>query len=163
MKLPFLPFICLCFLCWTAPQAFAATSITISETQSLTFPTVGIPSGGTANLAISPLNSLTSGSGQIISGMASRGAYPLSSQGEGGLSISIDISGIDTGNAGLTLDNFRGFYNGQMINSFPSSTLPLPSTQPSSTPLYLGATVTANASVSAGNYAGSFTITVFVQ
>ena len=142
-----------------------AQSLSIRETQTLTFPTIGVASGGGSSyLSISPLNSSTSGNGQIISGIASRGQYNLSlTAGGTPLSISIDISGVNTGNAGLTLDNFRGFYAGQVIDSFPSSTLPLPATAPGATPLYLGAKVTANPSVTPGNYSASFSITVFVQ
>jgi len=152
----------LCFFCLSA-EAFASTTISIAETQSLTFPTLGIPTAGTASLAISPLNSSTSGTAQIISGIASRGAYTLSSQGSGGVSISVDISVTDSGGTGLTLDTFRGFYNSTTINSFPSTTLSVPAKKPATTPLYLGATITANTSVSPGSYTGYFTITVFVQ
>ena len=148
---------------WSCAPVFAATSITISETQALSFPMIGLPSSGTTNLTVSPLNSSTSGSGQIISGTASRGAYSLSAKGSGGVSISLSIDGVSTGNAGLTLGSFRGLYNGQSIDSFPSSTLPLPASHPASTPLYVGATVTANSSVAAGAYTGGFDITVFVQ
>ena len=150
------------FFCCAASPAFAATSITIQETQSLTFPTIGLPSAGTTNLTISPLNSATSGTGTILSGTASRGVYTLASKGKGGISISVDITGVTTGNANLTLSDFRGFYSSQTINSFPSSTLPLPAANPG-TPLYIGATVTANSAVPPGSYTGSFDITVFVQ
>ncbi|HAX92303.1 MAG TPA: hypothetical protein DCY07_08930 [Rhodospirillaceae bacterium] len=155
-------FYILCFFFCAASPAFAATSITIQETQSLTFPTIGLPSAGTTNLTISPLNSSTSGTATILSGTASRGTYTLTAKGKGGISISIDITGITTGNAGLTLSAFRGFYRSQTISSFPSSTLPLPAVSPG-TPLYLGATVTADSTVPAGSYTGSFDITVFVQ
>jgi len=159
-----LVFLILPLLCWLAPQAKAATSISITEKQSLTFPLVGLPaSGGTSAISINPLNSATTGTAQIISGIPSRGTYDLSAKGGRGISISIDISGITTDSAGLTLSNFRGFYGNQQIDSFPSSTLALPASAPATTPLYLGATVSANASVPAGNHTGSFTITVFVQ
>jgi len=147
-----------------SPQTFAQ-SISIQEIQALTYPTLAIsPAGGSINLSISPLNSTTSGNAEIISGTASRGQYALS-LGSGGtpVSISIDISDVNTGNSGLTLDSFSGFYSGQMINSFPSSTLPLPALSPANTPLYLGATVTASPLVPSGTYVVSFTITVFVQ
>ena len=68
-----------------------------------------------------------------------------------------------TGNPNLTLDHFSGFYKGQLISSFPRSTLSLPATSPASTPLYLGGTVAANASLIPGTYHASFLITVFVQ
>jgi hypothetical protein len=159
------PHILLFFLAFLAPWHAHAQSLSIHETQTLTFPTIGLPAGGgTANLSISPLNSSTSGSGQIISGMASRGQYALSRSAEGTpVSISIDISNVSLGNPGLTLDTFRGFYAGQTIDSFPSSTLPLPAIAPGNTPLYLGAKVTANSSVAPGNYNGGFSITVFIQ
>lgn len=148
----------------TPLQAFAQ-SISIQEIHTLTFPTMAISvGGGSVNLSISPLNSATSGSAEIISGTASRGEYDLS-LGSGGspVSISVDISDVNTGNSSLTLDHFSGFYKGQVISSFPSSTLPLPALSPSSTPLYLGATVTALPSLPSGTYTASFTITVFVQ
>lgn len=153
--------IVLCFV--FGSQAFAATSITISESQTLTFPTIGLTGSGTTSLSVSPLNSSTSGNGQIIAGAASRGTYPLSAEGDGGVSISIDISGVTTGNPALTLSDFKGFYNGQVIENFPSPTLPLPAAHPASTPLYIGATVAAGAGVPTGTHQGSFTITVFVQ
>ncbi len=152
----------LCFFCLSA-EAFAATIISIAETQSLTFPTLAIPSAGTVSLAINPLNSSTSGTAQIISGIASRGTYALSSQGSGGVSISVDISVTDSGGTGLTLDSFSGFYDSTTINSFPSTTLSVPEKKPATTPLYLGSTITASTSVLPGSYTGYFTITVFVQ
>jgi len=150
-------------LCCAATSVCAETAITIKETQALTFPTAALPSMGTTFLSINPLNSATSGSGQIVAGMANHGTYALSSSGSDAVSISINISGINTGHTGLTLDHFRGFYGGQSIDAFPSSTLPLPAAQPASTPLYIGATVTANTSVPEGRYSGAFAITVFVQ
>ncbi|MDD5586227.1 MAG: DUF4402 domain-containing protein [Alphaproteobacteria bacterium] len=142
-----------------------ADSININEIQTLTFPTLGLPSGGgSVNLSISPLNSSTSGTAQILRGSASRGQYALSLVQDGSpISISIDISGVNSGGAGLTLDNFRGFYNSQTIDSFPSSTLALPAVSPASTPLYIGARITANSTVTPGAYNGGFTITVFIQ
>jgi len=146
------------------PFLALAQGINIKEVQTLTFPMIGLPSGGVSSLSINPLNSATSGSAPIISGMASRGQYAISLiPGGAPISISIDISSADTGNAGLTLDTFRGFYAGQTIYPFPSSTLPLPATSPSNTPLYLGAKVTANSTVHAGTYKANFSITVFVQ
>ena len=147
------------------PGFASAQSISIHEVQTMTFPTLATAAGGgNVTVTLNPLNSATSGSGQIIGGMASRGQYALSlTSGGTPVSISLDISGVSTGNAGLTLDAFRGFYKGQTISSFPSSTLPLPATSPSNTPLYLGATVTALPSVTPGTYSASFSITVFVQ
>ena len=148
-----------------APAVASAGSINIQEVSTLTFPNIGIYSGGgSVNLSVSPLNSATSGNGQIISGNASRGQYALSiTSGSSPISISIDISNVNTGNSGLTLDSFRGFYMGQTINSFPSSTLAVPATAPASTPFYLGAKVTASPLVEPGNYSASFSMTVFVQ
>lgn len=150
-----------CFF-YGLPTARAATSISLTETQVLTFPTVGVPSSGSVNLTISPLNSSTSGTGQIVAGTAKRGIYTLVAKGKGGVSISITIDGITSGNSGVTLSAFRGLYNSTTINSFPSSTLPLPQTNPG-TPLYIGATVTANSTVPVGSYTGSYNITIFVQ
>jgi hypothetical protein len=155
--------LCFGFLVSFCLPTQAATTVSISESQSLTFPKMGVPSSGSVYLTVSPLNSITSGTAQIISGTAYRGTYPLSSKGSGGISISIDISGITTDSPGLTLSNFQGFYNGSTISSFPSSTLSLPAKSPGNTPLYLGATVTTLPSVSIGTHTGSFTITVFVQ
>ncbi len=144
--------------------ALADDGITITEAQTLTFPKMGVPTQGSVNLSVSPLNSVTSGTAEIISGTASRGQYNLSIAPEGDpVSISIDISGVDTGHSGLTLDNFKGYYANQTIDSFPSATLPLPQTAPASTPLYLGARLTANASVVHGTYNAGFSITVFIQ
>ncbi len=143
----------------------SAQSISITPVQTLTFPILARPtSGNTTNLSISPLNSTTSGTGTIVGGAATRGQYTISiTSGGSPVSISLDITGITTGNAGLTLDTFRGFYAGQTISSFPSSTLPLPATTPSNTPLYLGAKVTADSTVASGSYSASFSITVFLQ
>jgi hypothetical protein len=154
----------LCLTGMTVSHA-SAQSISIQEVQTLTFPKLAITrGGGSINLNISPLNSATSGNAQIVGGMASRGQYALS-LGEGGtpISISVDISNVATGNPGLTLDHFSGLYSGQLISSFPSSTVPLPATSPANTPLYLGATVTAASSVAPGKYNATFSITVFVQ
>lgn len=146
-----------------APFSAYGQSINITETQPLTFPTLAT-TNSSVNFTINPLNSSTSGSAQVIAGVAQRGQYALAlTQGGSPVSISVDISSVTTGNAGLTLAGFQGYYKGQLISSFPSPTLPLPATSPSSTPLYLGATLTANSTVSAGTYTGSFSITVFVQ
>jgi hypothetical protein len=154
--------VALCFA-GLVPSRTSAQSINISQVQALTFPTLAVPSGS-VNLSINPLNSSTSGTAQILKGMASRGQYALSLDSGGTpISISIDISGVNSGNAGLTFDNFRGFYSGQTIDGFPSSTLPLPAISPASTPLYIGARVTANSNVTPGTYNGDFTITIFVQ
>jgi hypothetical protein len=140
-----------------------AQSISIQETQSLTYPTLATTSSS-VNFTINPLNSSTSGNAQVIAGVASRGQYTLSlTSGGNPVSISIDISNVSTGSAGLTLNNFTGYYKSTMIASFPSSTLSLPALSPSSTPLYIGATLTANSTVTVGTYNGSFSITVFVQ
>ena len=140
-----------------------AQSVNIQEVQSLTFPTLAT-TGGTVNYTISPLNSSGSGTAQVISGVPTRGQYALSlTSGGSPVSISLDISGINTGSTGLTLDSFQGYYKGTAISSFPSPTLPLPSTSPSTSTLYLGARAIANSTVKAGAYNGSFSITVFVQ
>jgi hypothetical protein len=147
------------------PVQAQAQSISIKVTTQLTFPTIATPSpGNTATLTVSPLNSTTSGTGQILRGAAARGQYAISLGGGGSpVSITVDITGITTGKAGLTLSNFKGFYKNVTINSFPSPTLALPAKSPSSTPLYIGATETATSAVTAGNYVGSFTLTVLVQ
>ncbi len=154
-----------CVVCLMPARVGAEEGVNFTESQKLTFPTMGLPaSGGSVNLTISPLNSSTSGSAQIISGVASRGQYALSlSPGGNPVSISIDITGVTTGNAGLTLDNFRGFYGSQTIDSFPSPTLPLPPRSPASTPLYIGARATANSAVTPGTYNASFSVTIFIQ
>jgi hypothetical protein len=152
------------FCCIVAvPASLFAQSIDIQPSQTLTFPTLAtVTSGGSVNLSVSPLNSSTSGTAQIVKGMASRGQYAVSiSSGGTPVSISLDISGVST-DSGLTLDNFSGFYQGQQI-SFPSPTLPLPATSPASTPLYVGAKLTADSTVASGSHNASFTITVFVQ
>lgn len=153
----------LIFVCGFGNQVWAAATVTLTQTQKLTFPTLVIPSSGTINLTISQLNSSTSGTGQIIAGTARRGAYNLSSSGGGSTSITISISGITTSHAGLTMSAFRGLYNTTTINSFPSTTLPLPAKRPKTTPLYLGSTITANSSVTPGLHTASFTVTIFIQ
>ncbi len=149
-----------------ASSSALADSINFQQVQALTFPTIALSGSGNVNLTVSPLNSSTSGTGQVIGGTASRGQYALSLVQAGGgksVSLSLDVSGANTGNAGLTLDSFRGLYNGSSIASFPSSTLPLPAKHPANTPLYLGATITAAPSVAAGTYNASFSITIFIQ
>ena len=122
----------LCIL-WGVPFVAWAQGINIQEVQALTFPTLAL-SSGTIQLTVSPLNSGTSGTGQIIGGTVSRGQYALSlTPGGSPLSISLNISAASTGNPNLTLDHFSGFYKGQLISSFPSSTLSLPATSPAST------------------------------
>ncbi|MDX9690324.1 MAG: DUF4402 domain-containing protein [Alphaproteobacteria bacterium] len=143
-------------------MVWAAASISLVQTQRLTFPTLAIPSSS-SSLTINPLNSATSGTAQIISGTASRGVYDLSMIGGGSVSISLDISVTNAGTSGVTLGAFTGLYQSTTISSFPSSTLPLPSKKPATTPLYLGATLTANSSVAKGSYAGSIDIIIFVQ
>jgi hypothetical protein len=153
----------LCFVGMASPRALAQ-SVGIQEVQTLTFPTLSLPSGGSESLTINPSNSGTSGNAQIISGMASRGKYALSLSGGGSPSlITINISGVSTGNGSLTLGSFSGLYDTQTISNFPSQSLPLPATSPSNTPLYLGATITALPSLPAGTYNVAFNITVFVQ
>jgi len=138
--------------------------ISITEAQALTFPTIGIPSSGSVYLAVSSLNSSTSGTAQIIAGAANRGAYALSAHGEGGISISIDISVTNAGTSGVTLNAFEGLYDANTtIGTFPSSTLPLPAKKPATTPLYIGAILTADSTVQTGSYTGAFDIIVFVQ
>ncbi len=157
-------FILAFFTCLLPFHVRAKEGVTITEAQTLTFPKIGVPSQGSVNLSISPLNSSISGTAQIISGSANRGQYNLSlSPGGNPTSISIDITGINSGNAGLTLNNFRGYYQSQTVNSFPSPTLPLPAKSPATTPLYLGATLTANPTVPTGNHTANFSITVFTQ
>ncbi len=146
-----------------AGAAYAETTISIVEAGTLTFPTIGIPQSGTSTLAISPMNSSTSGNAEVIYGAASRGVYHLSSEGEGGVSISIDVAVTNTGTSGASLGTFKGLYGGTSIDSFPSQSLPIPAPKPSSTPLYLGATVSAGPSVHVGSSTGTLAITVFVQ
>lgn len=129
----------------------------------MTFPMIGIPASGSTSLSINAISGATSGTGQIIRGAANRGVYALTAKGKGGVSISIDITGVSTSHPSLQLASFKGFYNGQSIDSFPSSTLPLPAASPASTPLYLGATVTASSTLPTGTYTTPFDITVFVQ
>jgi hypothetical protein len=157
----FAPALCMTIL---AASPVSAQSINITQTQQLTFPTLGTASGGgTVSLTVSPLNSTTSGNAEIVAGSAQRAQCAVSLVAGGSpISISVDISGVSTGNAGLTLDNFSGLYQGQSI-SFPSPTLPLPATSPATTPLYIGARITANSAVTAGTYSPSFTVTVFIQ
>jgi Domain of unknown function (DUF4402) len=153
----------LCSAVVTVSPVFAQ-SINIVQVQPLTFPTLGtVSGGGSVNLSINPLNSTTSGTAEIVGGLVQRGQYALSLvPGGTPLSISVDISGVSTGNAGLTLDNFSGCYKGQSI-SFPSSTLALPASSPASTPLFIGARITANSTVGNGSYSPSFTINVYIQ
>jgi len=141
-----------------------ADTINFTQVQPLTFPTLALPvAGETKSLSISALNSSTSGNAQIIGGTAWRGEYSLSMNKKGNaIAISIDVTDINTGNAWLMLHNFTGLYSSMNISSFPSSTLPLPDGKPATTPLYLGATVTANSGLTPGQYTASFSITIFV-
>jgi hypothetical protein len=151
----------LCFATMASLSA-RAQSISIQVNQTLAFPTLATPSGGGVNLSIDPKNSSTSGTAQIISGTALRGQYALSyTPGGSHTTMSVDISTDSTGNPNLTLDNFNGVYNSQVISSFPSP-LDLPSSSPSSTPLYLGARVTASPPLPSGSYNATFTITISV-
>ena len=150
------------FLCLLATQAEAAATITMTESQAMTFPTLALPSTGSSTLTISALSSATSGTAHIVSGTASRAIYALVSKGGGSTSISIDIGSVSTGSSYLTLSNFTGLYNGVTIGSFPSKTLSLPAVKPGSTPLYVGATLTALSGLATGNYAMSYTITITV-
>ncbi len=156
----------LCLLIsWIAyAQPAGAQSLSIKEIQPITFPTMALGSGRQTTLTINPLNSSTSGNAQIVSGNALRGQYALSITGTGSpVTISIDITGTGTIANGLTLDNFHGYYANQKIDSFPSSGLPLPATAPSSTTLYLGATITAQPSLQEGKYNATLGLSVFIQ
>lgn len=148
---------------WSGPL-HAAQSVSISVAQNLSFPTIAIPQSGTTALAVSALNSSTSGTATVLFGTASRGEYDLSvNHGGSAISASVDITNVSVSNPNVTLTNFTGFYNNTTISSFPSPTLPLPSQSPSFTPLYLGATIGASPSVTPGSYTASFTITVTIQ
>lgn len=141
-----------------------AQSMSISVAQNLNFPTIAIPQTGTVNLAVSPLNSSTSGMATVLYGAASRGQYNLSTDQSGSaVSASVDIMDVSVCDPNVTLTSFTGFYHGTPISEFPSPTLPLPEVSPGYTPLYVGATITANPGVTPGICTASFVIRVTVQ
>ncbi len=141
-----------------------AQSISISVAQNLNFPTIAIPQTGTVYLAVSPLNSSTSGIATVLYGTASRGQYNLSTDQSGtAVSASVDIINVSVSDPNVTLASFTGFYRGTPIGEFPSPTLPLPEVSPGYTPLYVGATITANPAVTPGICTASFVIRVTVQ
>lgn len=141
-----------------------AQSMSISVVQNLNFPTIAIPQTGTVYLAVSPLNSSTSGVASVLYGAAIRGQYNLSTDQTGSaVSASVDITDVSVNDANVTLTNFTGFYRGTPISEFPSPTLPLPDVSPGYTPLYVGATITANPGVTPGICTASFVIRVTIQ
>lgn len=156
-------------LVWTAVVLSAGPSVaqTLSVTlaQNLSFPTTAIPTSAATTLAVSPLNSSTSGTATILFGTANRAQINMSMSKKGGpaFAISVDITGITVSNPNVTLGTFRGLYSSTQINSFPSPTLALPAVTPATTPLYLGATITAQPGVTTGPCNGSFTVTITVQ
>ncbi len=142
-----------------------AQTVAISVAQNLSFPTIAIPQSSAVQLTISPLNSSTSGTASILYGTALRGQYNLSDNKKGGsgVAITVNITGVSVSNPKVTLGSFTGFYSNTQISSFPSPTLQLPAVQPAYTPLYVGATITANPGLTPGICTASFTITVTVQ
>jgi hypothetical protein len=141
-----------------------AQSMSISVAQNLYFPTIAIPQTGSVYLAVSPLNSSTSGIATILYGAASRGQYNLSTDQNGSaVSVSVDIMDVSVNDPNVALTNFTGFYRGVSISEFPSPTLPLPEVSPGYSPLYVGATITANSVVTPGICIASFVIRVTVQ
>ncbi|GEM_PF-2163515 len=141
--------------------ARADVTISISDVTQMDWGTVQIPASGSEYISISPANSGISGTGTVLFGFPSRGVYSLKSSGEGETAITIDISNVSTGSSNLTIDNFTGIYSSYTINSFPSASLPLPST--SGTNLYLGARETVNAAMTPTTLTPTFDIVVIVQ
>ena len=140
---------------------WALDSVTITETTRLSFGTVAIPASGTQYLVLNPANSVETGTGTLLFGAPSRGAYTLKSSGSGSSSITIDIMDITTNSPYLTLNAFTGIYNGGAIASFPSSPLSLPLA--SGTILYLGAQETATAGMTPGSPNPTFNIVVTIN
>lgn len=142
-----------------------AQTVSMTIVQDLSFPTIAIPQSGSTSLAVSSLNSSTSGTATVLYGTASRAQFDLSMSEEGGpaVAISVDISGVTVSDPNVTLTNFTGLYGTTQISSFPSSTLQLPSVTPAFTPLYVGATITANHSVTPSTCTASYVVTLTVQ
>jgi len=123
--------------------------------------TISIPVSGSEYLNLSPANSTTSGTGNVLFGLSSRGEYRLKSSEEGSGTFTIDIGSISTGSSYLTLDNFRGIYNSTSIDSFPSASFQLPST--SGEILYLGARETVSAGMTPTTLTPTFDIIIIIQ
>jgi len=139
-----------------------AQSVSLNVAQNLNFPTIAIPQAGTADVSVSALNSLVSGTGTVINGTASRGQFNLTvDQSGSSVSLVVDITDVSVSDPNVSLGSFTGLYRGYFISSFPSQTLPLPDAG-ASTPFYLGATLTASPGVQQGPVTATFTIRVTV-
>lgn len=149
------------FLLAVSLGARADDTVTISETTRMNFGTIAIPASGTQYLALSPSNSALTGSGDKLFGIPSRGAYRLVGSGTGLASITIDVMNVASNSAALTLDDFKGVYNGNAMANLPSSPQSFPAA--SGTLLYLGARETVSAAMTAGALTPTFDIVVTIN
>lgn len=137
-------------------------TITITEDTQLNFAKLQKPTSGTNYITIDPSTGGYSGTAVILTGVPSRGAYTIKRTGIGTTtSMTIDVTVVSTGSAGLTINQLTGECEGTDILSFPRSGLAKP--KGSGSTLYLGATATYNSSVPSSTLTPSLDITVTLQ
>jgi hypothetical protein len=151
-------------ICLSAPvPAMAAYNIVLNETARMSWGTLGIPASGSQTVILHPTNATPGGTGSILYGMPNRGQYTLVLSGSGPeTSMTLDISGINSGSGNLVLSNFTGIFGSTSIPGFPSGTLSLPATG-AGTPLYLGATATVMSGQGTGTINPTFDIDLFLN
>lgn len=130
----------------------------VTELQPLDFGVLEIPSGGNRNMVIAPDGSSYSTNGTVLGGSPIRGHYIIA--GNGTTRITIDV-GNTQAYTGLSLDNFRGEYDGARINNFPRGSLANPGL--SGKDLYVGARLRYTNAVSPIRYQISYDISVVYE
>ncbi len=130
--------------------------VTIREVSTLSFGMLEIPASGSTVITIDYDSGLTSGTATLVHNSTSRGQYLLSSD-MASETVTLDIQNISTGASSLRLENFKGRYNGQVIDHFPTSALSVPQ---SGALLNLGASLTFSSALSEQSYPINFDIVV---
>lgn len=136
-----------------------AAAPTVVQTQSLNFTTLQVPAAS-STYTVSGSGS-ASGTGTSLYGIASGGAYSISSGStpETNCStVTINVSSPSCGATGCTLGSWTGKYGNTNLSGAPPWTVSkLPG---GGTNLTLGATATYTSAVPAGSYVPSFTVSV---
>jgi hypothetical protein len=148
------------FPAWAACVATCA----VTESVKLAFATLEKPAAGSVTYAIAPDTGTASGTATLLYGTSARGQYTLTRTGvtTGCANTTVSVANVSTGNAGITLGTWLGYYNnGGATLALPWTRNVFPAT--TGTPWGLGATATIDSSATTGSFSPTFDLSCTIQ
>jgi hypothetical protein len=104
---------------------------------------------------------VTSGTGNYIAGAEHRAQFSITNTDVVGITITLEITNVNTGSAALEFDSFTGKFGTTDISAFPATALSMNASQTKT--FYLGGRLRYNASITEGAHAPSYDIEITIE